>query len=165
MRIFDRESLTPPLLREGLSFDTRRALTGLSDVRSSMEGLLSQHGEQTARGPVGPAQHSGHNIISFVLAVDKNGLTHPTPQDIVVRDRHLAYGGATDVISFSDGGKGVLTLHIKNLGNLPYPVINKAYEANIIGTQTLLKNVPPGPFGWFMWSKFKPTTGPLPPAP
>lgn len=150
MRIHSRQ-LLPARLAEGLGTDTRRALSGLSDVRSAMSGLLSAHGEDVAQGTLyanGPVSKAE---VSFVLAATESELRAPrASQELVVNRLGCSTRLRNDTLTFKDGAGNQLVVTIPGLNGRSYPRLNLPYRATLVAGQTLVPNAPTGPFAWFM---------------
>lgn len=158
MHIHSRQTYRP-VLNEGIGFDTRRSLAGMSTVRSSMDGLLSQEGDNRARGRPNatgsvsltntPTKHS----VVLVMANTSGGLDTPQLTDIVLPPqttlRNLTAGNTTPAVMlvmlntstlhFEMQGK---TLEVKlsamSGGVLHGMNVNQNYNITVTGPQSMI---------------------------
>jgi hypothetical protein len=155
MRIHSRKTFRPVLF-EGIGFDTRRALTGMTDVRNAMDGLLSAEGEQVARGKgptqLGPQPTRYEAVLAF--AATPQGLAQPRSGDLLLPPLLVTIAVNGNEISFDNQGKKLL-LKISGLNNQQAASIqeNVSYLAAVVGNQTLVPGVQLNRLRYFMLKK------------
>lgn len=157
MHIHSRQTYRP-VLNEGLGFDTRRSLAGMSTVRSSMDGLLSQEGDNRARGrantgPVSLSNTAANYSVVLVMANTSGGLSTPQLTDIVLppqtTPRNLTTGNTTPAVMMvmlntstlhfeMQGKKLEVKLSAMSGGVLNGINVNQNYNITVTGPQSLI---------------------------
>jgi hypothetical protein len=160
MRIHSRQ-LIP--LNEGLGFSSQLAMTGLHDVRQSMQGLLSSHGEDIAQSKQNVRGVVDHVQVTFTLSATQFGLQNSVVgHDFIVKRLACSYGRHGNIVVLHNGKGGALAMTIQGMGSLTYPQLNNPYQVAVEPGQTLVLGAPGGPFNWFVLTEWLPKQGPLP---